>query len=159
LRFEDLGERSVKNIARPVRAFRVRAGAAVRRGGPGVERLRIRRAMTVSLAAVGTAAVLIAAHWPQFPNVLANSASGLSRVSASAPVLQRAAAPRLSIVVLPFANLGEDPQQDYLVDGITDSLTTDLSHALPGSFVVARATAFTYKGKPVDPVRVGRDLN
>ena len=65
----------------------------------------------------------------------------------------------LSIVVLPFVNLSGDPAQDYFADGITDTLTTDLSRALPGSFVVARETAFTYKGKPIDARQVGRDLH
>src|ERR1700691_923449 len=55
--------------------------------------------------------------------------------------------PRLSIVVLPFANLGGDPEQEYFVDGVTESLTTDLSR-IGGSFVVARNTAFTYMDKP-----------
>jgi adenylate cyclase len=68
-------------------------------------------------------------------------------------------APSLSIVVLPFVNLGGDSAQEYFADGITDSLTTDLSRALPGSFVVARETAFTYKGKPVDARQIGRDLH
>jgi hypothetical protein len=54
--------------------------------------------------------------------------------------------PHLSIVVLPFANLGGDPEQEYFVDGVTESLTTDLSR-ISGSFVIARNTAFTYKGK------------
>ena len=58
-------------------------------------------------------------------------------------------APRLSIVVLPFANLSNDPEQEYFADGITDDLTTDLSR-ISGSFVIARNTAFTYKSKPVD---------
>jgi adenylate cyclase len=56
-------------------------------------------------------------------------------------------APKLSIVVLPFENLSGDKEQDYFADGITDDLTTDLSH-LDGSFVISRGTAFTYKGKP-----------
>jgi adenylate cyclase len=64
-----------------------------------------------------------------------------------------------SIVVLPFTNVGGDARHDYLADGITDSLTTDLSHALPGSFVVSRDTAFTYKGKPTDVRHIGRELN
>jgi TolB-like protein len=67
-------------------------------------------------------------------------------------------APRLSIVVLPFANFGGDPEQDYFVDGVTDSLTTDLSR-ISGSFVIARNTAFTFKGKAVDVKQVGRELN
>jgi TolB-like protein len=67
-------------------------------------------------------------------------------------------APRLSIVVLPFANIGGDPEQDYFVDGVTESLTTDLSR-ISGSFVIARNTAFTFKGKAVDVKKLGRELN
>ena len=62
-----------------------------------------------------------------------------------------------SIVVLPFENLSDDKEQDYFADGITDDLTTDLSH-LPDSFVIARNTAFTYKGKRVDVKQIGREL-
>jgi TolB-like protein/class 3 adenylate cyclase len=67
-------------------------------------------------------------------------------------------APRLSIVVLPFANIGGDPEQDYFVDGVTESLTTDLSR-IGGSFVIARNTAFTFKGKAIDVKQLGRELN
>src|SRR6516162_146850 len=66
--------------------------------------------------------------------------------------------PRLSIVVLPFANIAGDPEQDYFVDGVTESLTTDLSR-ISGSFVIGRHTAFTYKGKTLDLKKIGRDLN
>jgi TolB-like protein/class 3 adenylate cyclase len=66
--------------------------------------------------------------------------------------------PRLSIVVLPFANLSGDPEQDYFVDGVTESLTTDLSR-ISGSFVIARNSAFSYKGKSIDVRQVGRELN
>jgi class 3 adenylate cyclase len=66
--------------------------------------------------------------------------------------------PPWSIVVLPFANLGDDPGQAYFVDGVTDSLTTDLSR-IPGSFVIARNTAFTFKDKAVDVRQIGRQLN
>jgi len=65
---------------------------------------------------------------------------------------------RLSIVVLPFANLSGDPEQDYFVDSVTESLTTDLSR-IRGSFVIGRHTAFTYKGKSVDLKKIGRELN
>jgi TolB-like protein/class 3 adenylate cyclase/tetratricopeptide (TPR) repeat protein len=68
------------------------------------------------------------------------------------------APPRLSVVVLPFANLSGDPEQDYFVDGVTESLTTDLSR-ISGSFVIGRHTAFTYKGKAVDLKQIGRELN
>ena len=67
------------------------------------------------------------------------------------------ASPRLSIVVLPFANIGGDPEQEYFVDGVTESLTTDLSR-IAGSFVIGRNTAFTYKGKAVDLKQIGREL-
>ena len=60
--------------------------------------------------------------------------------------------------MLPFANLGGDPEQDYFVDGITESLTTDLSR-ISGSFVIARNTAFTFKGKAMDVQKLGRELN
>jgi TolB-like protein/class 3 adenylate cyclase/Flp pilus assembly protein TadD len=71
---------------------------------------------------------------------------------------EKAGPPRLSIVVLPFANLGGEPEQEYFVDGVTESLTTDLSR-IAGSFVIGRNTAFTYKGKHVDLKQIGRELN
>src|SRR4030095_8673972 len=67
-------------------------------------------------------------------------------------------APHLSLVVLPFANLGGDPEQEYFVDGVTESLTTDLSR-INGAFVIARNTAFTFKGKAIDVKKLGRELN
>jgi TolB-like protein/class 3 adenylate cyclase len=73
------------------------------------------------------------------------------------PLLQPAAAPRLSIVVLPFANLSNDPEQQYFADGITEDLTTDLSR-IAGMLVISRNTAFTYQGKRVDTKQIGRDL-
>src|SRR5277367_5894400 len=67
-------------------------------------------------------------------------------------------APRLSIVVLPFANIGGDPEQDYFVDGVTESLTTDLSR-INGALVIARNTAFTFKNKAVPVKQIGQELN
>jgi TolB-like protein len=66
--------------------------------------------------------------------------------------------PRLSIVVLPFANVGGDPEQDYFVDGVTESLTTDLSR-IGALYVIARNSAFSYKGKAIDVRQIGRELN
>ena len=108
--FTDLGEKELKNIARPVRAYTVQTGSS--------------------------------------------GQASASQASAS----EKSGLPRLSIVVLPFANLGGDPQQEYFVDGVTESPTTDLSR-ISGSFVIGRNTAFTYKGKPVDLKQIGRDLN
>jgi TolB-like protein len=102
--FADLGEQTLKNIARPIRAYAV---------SPSVN-----------------------AHLAPLPS----------------------SAPRLSIVVLPFANIGGDPEQEYFVDGVTESLTTDLSR-ISGAFVIARNTAFTFKGKAVDVKKLGRELS
>jgi adenylate cyclase len=66
-------------------------------------------------------------------------------------------APRLSIVVMPFANLGNDPEQQYFVDGISEDVTTDLSR-IAHMFVISRNTAFTYRNKQVDTKQIGREL-
>ena len=65
--------------------------------------------------------------------------------------------PRASIVVLPFANLSDDPEQQYFADGITGNLTTDLSR-IPDMLVISRNTAFTYRNKPIDTRQIGREL-
>jgi TolB-like protein/class 3 adenylate cyclase len=78
--------------------------------------------------------------------------------SPPAKAVEISSPPRLSIVVLPFANIGGDPQQEHFVDGVTESLTTDLSR-LRSAAVIARNTAFTYKDKPFDVKAIGRDLN
>jgi TolB-like protein/class 3 adenylate cyclase len=107
--FIDLGEKKLKNIARPVRVFALQSS-------------------TGSVAPKG-----------------------------KAPAPKHRELPRLSIVVLPFANIGGDPEQDYFVDGVTDSLTTDLSR-IRSAFVIARSTAFTFKGKPINVRAIGREL-
>ena len=111
--FEDLGEQSVKNIARPVRVYALRPEGQA--GSP-----------------IATAA---------------------SESSSSPP----SNAPRLSIVVLPFANLSNDPEQQYFADGITDDVTTDLSR-ITGMFVIARSTSFTYRDKSVSARQIGLEL-
>jgi adenylate cyclase len=78
-------------------------------------------------------------------------------VAGAVAIPKTAAAPRLSIVVLPFANLSNDPEQQYFADGITEDLTTDLSR-LENMFVISRNTAFTYRNKPVDTKQIGREL-
>jgi len=111
--FEEMGEQSVKNIARPVRVYGLRPEAVADLPAPSVP----------------------------------------SPLSTSQPVV----APRLSIVVLPFANLSNDPEQQYFADGITEDVTTDLSR-VAGLFVISRNTAFTYKNQPIDERRIGREL-
>jgi TolB-like protein/class 3 adenylate cyclase len=80
-----------------------------------------------------------------------------ARMSLAASSPLRSIAPRLSIVVLPFANLSNDPDQQYFADGITEDLTTDLSR-IAGMLVISRNTAFTYQGKRVDTRQIGREL-
>ena len=88
-------------------------------------------------------------------------ASLQAKPAATQPVMQpnvgSSNAPSLSLVVLPFDNLGGEPDDDYLVAGVTDDLTTALSH-IPGTFVISRATAYSYRGKTEDIRRIGRDL-
>jgi adenylate cyclase len=111
--FEDLGEQSIKNIARPVRVYALR------------------------------------------PEAVADLPA--TRVPPAPPISKLPVVPRLSIVVLPFTNLSNDPDQQYFADGITEDLTTDLSR-IADMFVIARNTAFTYKGKSIDAKQVGREL-
>ena len=110
--FEDLGEQHVKNIARPVRVYVLRADAL---------------------------------------------ADPLALSAPVAPPVSQPVAPRLSIVVLPFANLSNDPEQQYFADGITEDVTTDLSR-IPHMIVISRNTAFAYQGKRVDTKQIGREL-
>jgi TolB-like protein/class 3 adenylate cyclase/Flp pilus assembly protein TadD len=152
LAFRDLGEQRLRNIARPVRAYAI--GIAAR---PHHSRW-IKGAMIGAAGAI--AIVVIAAAWwtwprenPTLPTAAAPPAAGPS----AAGVESKAAPPPLSLVVLPFANLSNDPEQEYFADGVTDDLTTDLSR-FPGSFVIARNTAFTYRGKPTDAKQIGHDL-
>jgi len=151
--FVDLGEKSLKNIARPVRADALTPAAMVSGAASTEAKTPKARALSPRLAALAYALVLA---------VLAAGAyawhSGLAPRLLGASVEDKfASAPRLSIVVLPFENLSGDKEQDYFADGITDDLTTDLSH-LAGSFVISRGTAFTYKGRPIDAKAIGREL-
>src|SRR5215472_5843400 len=150
--FTPLGEQRVKNIAEPVRAFTV-AGTAD--GRPATRAAGWTRPRTRVLGMVAAAAILIAAGgggwW------LWSGRHTGPEISSVPGATQPFSAPRLSIVVLPFANLSNDPEQEYFADGITDDLTTDLSR-ISGSFVIARNTAFTYKGKPVDARQIGSEL-
>jgi adenylate cyclase len=151
--FTPLGEQRVKNIAEPVRAFRV-AEASARRTATsdlGARWTPIRgRVLGVTAAAILIAAG--AGGWWLWSG--RHPGPEVSVVPAPA---QPFSAPRLSIVVLPFANLSNDPEQEYFVDGITDDLTTDLSR-IQGSLVIARNTAFNYKGKAIDAKQTGREL-
>lgn len=118
----------------------------------GARRHLLRRIAGILAGFAGVGAVLggLTGYWTTYRAV---------QTEIRAPVEPETVGTRLSIIVLPFLNLGGDARQDYFTDGITDSLTTDLSRALPGSFVVARDTAFTYKGQAVDLKRLRRELD
>ena len=79
------------------------------------------------------------------------------RVELASAAAEPPIAARLSIVVLPFANLSNDPEQQFFADGITGDLTTGLSR-IPDMPVISRDTAFTYRDKPVDTKLIGREL-
>ena len=146
LSFEDRGERRVKNIKTPIHVYRVKRAEApphflialARRFSPARLRLTV-RGTVFSGAVVATLVSLGVVGLPMWRD-------------------QSDLAPRASIVVLPFENFSGDPAETYFADAVTDDLTTDLSR-LPGTFVISRGTAFTYKGKAVDARQVGRECN
>ncbi len=155
--FEDMGEQSVKNIARPVHAFAMSAAAVA--SLPEVATSAQPRCLAAAPAARCYRSEPCCRH-RYWECGLVGVAQGIRRDGPGGVNLRarpRRTAPPLSIVVLPFANLSNDPEQEYFADGITDDLTTDLSR-LPGSLVIARNTAFTYKGKPTDVKQIGREL-
>ena len=153
----DLGPTQLKNIDRPIRAYSLQVGVPakpkpakpaepVTPAAPTPQKRRFGLAPLAAALAALLVVVAGGAWW--FLN-----ANRPASVATKAP----AEAARLSIVVLPFANLSGDPGQDYLVDALTDELTTSLAR-IRDTFVIARNTAMTFKGKPVDAKAIGKDL-
>jgi TolB-like protein/Tfp pilus assembly protein PilF len=116
---------------------------------PDARRWKLRKigGLLAGFAAVGTVLAGLTGYWTTYRMVTKEILS---------PAKPGPMAPRLSVVVLPFSNLTGDATQDYLGDVITEELTTSLSRVL--SFVIARSTAFTFKGKAVDVRQIGREL-
>jgi class 3 adenylate cyclase len=158
--FEDRGEQSAKNIARPVRVFAWRPKGVA---GPPTTSVPIappprhRRSILAPIGAalVGVLVIAIVAWW--FWPTTRSSPTATPAVAATTSSAQPLVAPPLSIVVLPFMNLSNDADQQYFVDGITEDLTTDLSR-IAHMFVISRNTAFTYRDKPVNARQIGREL-
>ena len=153
----DLGQTQLKNIERPIRVYSLQVGvpAQVKAAKPAEPVTpapptpqKWRLGLTPLAAALAALLVVVAGGAWWFLN-----ANRLASVATKTPV----EAARLSIVVLPFANLSGDPGQDYLVDALTDEVTTSLAR-IRGSFVIARNTAMTFKGKPIDAKAIGKDL-
>jgi class 3 adenylate cyclase/TolB-like protein len=164
--FEDKGEQHVKNIARPLRVYALRPGAIAEL--PAMEVLVAappRR--RISVFAITVAAFVTVAFagiaWRLAPTILAPSPSpsGLGSTSdgppTSAPMPNVASAPGLSIVVLPFDNFGDRPKDGRLADSLTDDITTRLAQ-IPNAFVVARNTAFSFKGSPLGAREIATKL-
>ena len=146
LKVNDLGPVPLKNIAEPMRAYSLEFGAPREaRSPPPADQAKSapkRRSSFASLAAAATLLLLVAASgWYMLGDRL----------------MKPAQAAHLSLVVLPFANLSGDPAQDYFADGVTENLTTELSH-IRNSFVIARNTAFTFKGKSIGAKEIGKEL-
>ena len=153
----DLGPTQLKNIERPIRAYSLQVGVQaqakpakpaepVTPAAPTPQQRRFGRAPLAAALAALLVVIAGGAWWVLNAN---RPASG----TANAP--EQAA--RLSIVVLPFANLSGDPAQDYLIDALTDELTTSLAR-MRDTFVIAHNTAMTFKGKPIDVKAIGKDL-
>ena len=148
LKVSELGPVPLKNIAEPMRAYSLEVGAPPEARSPpptdqAKQRTSKRRWASAPFAAAIAALLLLAV------------AGGWYIFNGRAPKPVEAA--HLSIVVLPFTNLSGDPAQDYFADGVTENLTTDLSR-IRDSFVIARNTAFTYKGKNIDAKEIGKEL-
>ena len=118
---------------------------------PDARRRKLRKigGLVAGFAAVGTVLAGLTGYWTTYRTVTKEILAPAKPAPAEAA--------HLSIVVLPFTNLSGDPSQDYFADGITEDLTTDLSR-IRNSFVIARNTAFTYKGKNIDAKEIGKEL-
>ena len=150
LAVSDLGSTKLKNIAEPVHVYSLEVGktALAKATQPAVAK---QRSIFVPLAAGIVALIVVAGGAWYFLG-----ANRPATVTSNAPAA-RADAAHLSIVVLPFRNLSGDPSQDYFADGITENLTTDLSR-IRNSFVIARNTAFAFKGKNIDAKEISKEL-
>jgi adenylate cyclase len=150
-----LGEHAVKNIAEPVRVYKVQmepwaeVHGVGREEMAGLRRLRWAALAVVAVLFVGAAAV---AMWNFY---LRPSPPPVEVVSEQAPAIKLPEKP--SIAVLPFVNMSGDPEQEYFSDGITEEIISTLSK-VPHLFIIARNSVFTYKAKSVKVQQVGREL-
>jgi adenylate cyclase len=155
--FEDRGEQHLKNIERPVRAYSL-GSEAIAALPPVVVPISRPVGSRSKIAWRAGAGLLVVIAIAAGGAVWHFHSTATAPVASPVPTDQPQPTPeRLSVVVVPFANLSGDSTQDYLADVITEELTTNLSR-IAGSFVIARSTAFTYKGKAIDAKQMGKDL-
>src|SRR5882672_11303936 len=119
-------------------------------------RLKLVGGALAAVAAIGAIAGGLAGYWNVWKTVRTDVVREAQKIQGQ-PTVRPEIAPRLSLVVLPFANLNNDPEQDYFADAITTDLTTDLART-PATFVIGRETAFNYKNKSIDLKQLGTDL-
>src|SRR5262249_53357731 len=159
--FESRGEKQLKNIVEPVRIYSLGPETIARLPRDhSAPRKKAWQWYAVPLAAAPMCALAL---WTLWPHVVPLAQKALPQHLPASPstfaAVSKGESPRRqSIVVLPFTNAARDPEQEYFAEGMTEDLTTDLSR-IPGAFVIAPSTAFTYKGKPIDVRQVGRDLS
>jgi len=154
LGYDYLGEQTVKNIAKPVSAYRVLMKPRVTGVGAGEEK-KAWPARRKAVLAGGIAVVVLtiaAVIWNLYLSPTAPAAEPASLERMAFPLPEKP-----SIAVLPFDNMSGDPEQDYLADGFSESIITALSY-IPQMFVIARNSSFTYKGKPVKVQQVSEEL-
>src|SRR5262245_41940989 len=152
--FENAGEQQLKNIARPVRIYRIRTGSGVPtppviQRKPRAARFRLREGLV-------TVALLVLVVGGERVWQLVSHRFSLSQVirEVQAPALLP---DKRSIAVLPFLNMSSDPEQEYFSDGMTEDLITELSR-LTGLFVIARNSVYAFKGRAAKPDQVSREL-
>ena len=154
LRYDYLGEHEVKNIAKPVRVYRARIESEAAPPKLGEEKKPVGKPLSkAALAIIAVVVIVGAVILYQF--VLRPSHPKMEVASKEKMAFPLPDKP--SIAVLPFVNMSEDPKQEFLCDGITESIITALSR-VPRLFVIARDSTFTYKGKPVKVKQVSEEL-
>ena len=147
LAVSDLGPTELKNIVDPVRVYSLQVGVPAQ--AKPIKATAPMQRFIFALLAAGVVALIVIAGGAWY----LLSANRTAAVATPTP----AEAAHLSIVVLPFANLSNDPNQDYFADGLTEDLTNALGH-IPESFVISSNTALTYKGKSIDVRQISREL-
>ena len=153
LGYEYLGEQSVKNIPKPVAAYRVLMKPEAVGKVIGEKRFLGRYSRRTALAAI-IILVMVAGGLVSW-NIYLQQSKKVEPASVEHMAFPLPDKP--SIAVLPFANMSEDPKQEYFSDGITEEIITALSK-IPKLFVIARNSTFTYKGKPVKVQQVSEEL-